>query len=405
MRSARKALKTRRDKIELDPAQFQNPELEIKHIQQDMHLLLDMIKDIDEQYILNFFTDSGLLPNYAFPETGVKFDAVITGFDQKTEDSKNYEVKKYIRPAALAIRELAPSNHFYAEGRKLTISHIDVAGREKSIEKWQFCDQCSHMELVQASHFSAACPVCGSRMWSDQGQLHDMVRFSKAMAYVDLQESRVGDEGDDRERAQFQTSHYFEMPPENSGAATILPSLPFGFEYHDQVTLREINFAPKNLVGQTIPIAGEEQPQQGFKTCRDCGLTIETAHNVETGQTAPKHKRNCAYATSAQQIEWENLYLYRQVTSEAIRILLPVSTTLVEEKMATFEACLDLALRKKFKGNPDHLHILSHNEPAVDGSRRRFLVIYDSVQGGTGFLKELAKPEVFFDMLQLALDP
>ena len=57
-------------------------------------------------------------------------------------------MKKYIRPAALAIRELAPSNHFYAEGRKLTISDIDVAGREKSIEKWQFCDQCSHMELV-----------------------------------------------------------------------------------------------------------------------------------------------------------------------------------------------------------------------------------------------------------------
>jgi DEAD/DEAH box helicase domain-containing protein len=31
-------------------------------------------------------------------------------------------------------------------------------------------------------------------------------------------------------------------------------------------------------------------------------------------------------------------------------------------------------------------------------------VIYDSVQGGTGFLKEIAKPEVFFEMLQLVLD-
>jgi DEAD/DEAH box helicase domain-containing protein len=96
--------------------------------------------------------------------------------------------------------------------------------------------------------------------------------------------------------------------------------------------------------------------------------------------------------------------LYRSVTSEAIRILLPVSTTLVEEKMATFEACLDLGLRKKFRGNPDHLHILSHTEPTEDGNRRRYLVIYDSVPGGTGFLKELARPENFFDILQLALD-
>ena len=72
--------------------------------------------------------------------------------------------------------------------------------------------------------------------------------------------------------------------------------------------------------------------------------------------------------------------------------------------MATFEACLDLGLRKKFRGNPDHLHILSHTEPTEDGNRRRYLVIYDSVPGGTGFLKELARPENFFDILQLALD-
>ena len=404
LRSARKTLKSRRDKIEADPAQFKNPETEIKRLQQDMRLLLDMIKNIEEKYILNFFTDTGLLPNYAFPETGVKFDAVISGFAPKDENRKNYEVKKYVRAAAVAIKELAPSNHFYAEGHKLTISHIDIAGREKSVEKWQFCDQCSHMELVQASQFSAVCPVCSSRMWSDQGQQHDMVRFTKAMAYVDLQESRVGDDGDNRERAQFQTNHYFEMPPEGSGDAFIIPSLPFGIEYHDQVTLREINFAPKNSVGQSIPIAGEEQPEQGFKTCRDCGVTIETARSSDANQLMPKHTRNCASSTTAQQIEWENIYLYRQVTSEAIRILLPVSTTFVDEKIATFEASLDLALRKKFQGNPDHLRILPHNEPAVDGSRRRFLVIYDTVQGGTGFLKELAKPDTFFDMLQLALD-
>jgi DEAD/DEAH box helicase domain-containing protein len=404
LRAAHKALKTRRNKIEADPAQFKEPEVEIKRIEQDMRLLLDMIKDIEEQYILNFFTDAGLLPNYAFPETGVKLDAVITGFDPKGNGTNNYQVKKYVRAAGVAIKELAPSNHFYAEGHKLTISHIDLAGREKAVERWQFCDQCSYMELVQASHFSSTCPVCGSHMWSDQGQQHDMVRFSKAMAYVDLQESRVGDDGDDRDRAQFQTHHYFEMPAQNSGDAFILPSLPLGIEYHDQVTLREINFAPKNQGGQNIPIAGEEQPQQGFKTCRDCGVTIETARASDSGQPMPKHTRNCASATSAQQIDWQNIYLYRQVTSEAIRILLPVSTTFIEEKLATFEACLDLALRKKFKGSPDHLRILTHDEPAVDGSRRRFLVIYDTVQGGTGFLKELAKPETFFEILQLALD-
>ena len=403
LRTARKDLKIRRDKIEADPAQYQDPAKEIKRLEQDMSLLLDMIKQIEDQYVLNFFTDNSLLPNYAFPETGVRLVGVISGFEKASQNVKNYELKEYIRPASMALREIAPFNHFYAEGHKLTVSHIDIAGREKAIERWQFCDQCSHMELVQAHHYSAVCPACGSTIWSDQGQQHNMIRFRKATAYVESDESRVSDDGDDREREFYKTSHFFEMDPSSSHGAYLLPALPFGIEYLDQVTLREINFGPADTISQSIPIGGEDRPQQGFKSCRDCGLTVDVSPHDDSQKTA-RHTRNCASSTSAQALDWENLYLYRTVTSEAIRILLPVSTTLVDEKMATFEACLDLGLRKKFRGNPDHLHILSHNEPAEDGSRRRYLVIYDSVPGGTGFLKDLARPENFFDILQLALN-
>ncbi len=200
LRTARKNLKVRRDKIEADSAQYQDPAKEIQRLDQDMALLLDMVKQLEDQYILNFFTDAGLLPNYAFPETGVHLVGVISNLDKPGSSGKKYDLKEYVRPAPLALRELAPFNHFYAEGHKLTVSHMDIAGREKAIERWQFCDQCSHMELVQASHYSATCPVCGSTMWSDQGQQHDMIRFRKATAYVESYESRVGDDGDDRER-------------------------------------------------------------------------------------------------------------------------------------------------------------------------------------------------------------
>lgn len=403
LRSARKDLRARRDKIQADPAQYQDPTKEIKRLEQDMKLLLDMIQQIEDQYVLNFFTDAGLLPNYAFPETGVRLKAVITGIEKADQNDKSYLLKEYVRPAPMALREIAPFNHFYAEGRKLTITHIDIAGREKAVERWQFCDQCSHMELIQASHYSAVCPACGSTMWSDQGQQHNMIRFRKATAYVENHESQVGDDGDDREREFYETNHFFEMDPANSHGAFLISALPFGIEYLDQVTLREINFGPADTKSQTIPIGGDAHPQQGFKSCRDCGLTVDVSpHDIN--QKKPNHTRNCAASTSAEALDWENLYLYRTMTSEAIRILLPVSTTLVDEKMATFEACLALGLRKKFRGDPDHLHILSHTEPAEDGSRRRYLVIYDSVPGGTGFLKDLSRPENFFDILQLALN-
>lgn len=403
LRTARKDLKKRRDKLESDPAQFQDPAKEIKRLDQDMSLLLDMIKQLEDQYILNFFTDASLLPNYAFPETGVRLVGVITKPEEPGQTGKNYKLKEYIRPAALALRELAPFNHFYVEGQKLTISHIDIAGREKAIELWQFCDQCSHMEIIQASRYSAVCPVCGSTMWSDHGQQHNMIRLRKSTAYVDSLESRVSDDGDDRDREYYKTNHFFEMDPSNSHGAYYLPGIPFGIEYLDQVTLREINFGPADTRGQTIAIGGEESPQQGFKTCRDCGLTVDVSPHDDS-QTRGRHTRNCASKVNPQEFDWENLYLYRNVTSEAIRIMLPVSTTFVEEKVATFEACLDLGLRKKFQGDPDHLKILTHSEPAEDGSRRRYVVIYDTIPGGTGFLKDLALPENFFDVLQLALD-
>ena len=385
--------------IETDPAQFQDPESELSHLRQDMAVIIQMIQALEEQYLLNFFTDAGLLPNYAFPESGVKFRGIITGIERNGPNDKGYLVREYIRPASLAIRELAPFNTFYAEERKLTVTHLETPGSETAVEQWQFCDQCSHMEQVQAHHFSSACPACGSEMWSDQGQKHNMLRFQQAASWMDHYNSLVGDDSEEREQNYYEIGRYFDIQPEQGGGGHIIPTLPFGFEYLDQVTLREINFAASPYMGQQTEIAGEEQPEQGFKTCKGCGLVLPPQQKPE--DVSKNHKRNCRFYNRT--AEWEDLYLYREVTSEALRILLPVSTVLISEKVVTLEACLNLGLRKKFKGNPDHLKILPHMEPAQDGSKRRYLVIYDTVPGGTSFLRDLAKPDNFLEVLQLAL--
>jgi len=403
LRAARRTFKDRRDRIEADPAQYQNPQQEIDRIKRDMSLLVKLIQVIEEQYTLNFFTDASLLPNYAFPETGVRFKAIITGLDQVRPGAPPYETKDYLRAAPLAIRELAPFNLFYAEGRKLTVDHVDMAGREQAVERWQFCDQCSHLELVQANVYSRTCPACGSPMWSDRGQQHDMVRFRQASAWVDHYASLVGDDADERERQVYQLGQLFDIRPEHSSGAHVLPGLPFGFEYLAQVTLREVNFGLRDVASRKRCIADEERPEDGFRVCQDCGVVI-APHQDHDGAPPPKHTRNCLSKASGRPPEWHTVYLYREVTSEALRILLPVSTTLIEEKLATFEACLALGLRRKFHGDPEHLKILSHSEPAADGTRRRFLVIYDTVPGGTSFLKDLARPDTFFEVLQLALD-
>ena len=57
-----------------------------------------------------------------------------------------------------------------------------------------------------------------------------------------------------------------------------------------------------------------------------------------------------------------------------------------------------------FGGNIDHLHATLYTEPATqEGVRKQFLMLYDTVPGGTGYLKELARePKKVMEILDLA---
>src|SRR5262249_56294170 len=93
----------------------------------------------------------------------------------------------------------------------------------------------------------------------------------------------------------------------------------------------------------------------------------------------------------------------RRVESEASGLLRPASPSQAEAKLATFKACLELGLRKKFRGAPGHLIIREQQDPGAGGDRapRRFLVLYDTVPGGTGYLKEFARnPQATRDVLE-----
>ncbi|GAB4433310.1 MAG: DEAD/DEAH box helicase [Anaerolineae bacterium] len=402
LRRARRRLKQRRDKIEADPAQYQDPEAELKKVAQEMKLIVSLIKMLEDKYILNFFTDAGLLPNYAFPESGVRLNAVVTGLETTGDDGKSYTVTEYLRAAAVAIRELAPFNRFYAQGRKLPINFIELGSAAESVERWQFCDRCTYMERVQTSHYKKTCPQCGSPIWSDKGQQRDMLRLRRVTARTDHFDSQLGDDADEREREFYHTGLYLESyrRPANM-PAQFIPDAPFGFEYLDVARLREINYGRQDTLGPQLVINAEERPADGYKVCRDCGLVV-TPQQELNGQSGPQHAARCLSRTSGREPEWAQLFLYRELQSEALRLLLPVSTVFVEEKLATFTAAMRLGLKRYLRGAPDHLQIMAHSEPTADHSRRHYLVIYDTVPGGTSLLRHLARPENFFELLHLA---
>jgi DEAD/DEAH box helicase domain-containing protein len=87
-------------------------EQELHELQQQRDGVHGMLKQIDEKLTLNFFTDEGLLPNYAFPEEGVELRSIILKErTQPKEGGGKYQAEtyEYVRPSASAITEDRPS--------------------------------------------------------------------------------------------------------------------------------------------------------------------------------------------------------------------------------------------------------------------------------------------------------
>ena len=384
-----------------------NYQEEIDELRREKSALQALVARINDMKTYNFFTDEGLTPNYAFPEAGVMLHSIV--YRRKTEPKEgesNYDTwtYDYERPASSAISELAPANTFYAGGRKVEIDQVDMNVSE--VEIWRFCDNCAHMVLIGKEEEKPNCPDCGSNMWSDAGQKRQMLRMRQVFATNSDRESRIGDDSDDREPRFYNTQMLADADDQYVTSAFRVDSdeMPFGFEFFSRITFREINFGEKGEAGDNVSIAGEELPRKGFVLCKNCGkIQIE-----KRGKHEIKHALTC---TARNQESDKNLteciYLYREFTSEAIRILLPVTTfSGSDQKLHSFVAALQLGLKLRFRGNIDHLQTTVCDEP-VAGSvyRKKYLLLYDTVPGGTGYLKELMRSkEPLLEVFEKALE-
>src|SRR5690606_8114971 len=134
------------------------------------------------------------------------------------------------------------------------------------------------------------------------------------------------------------------------------------------LTLREVNFgrSPGGSEGG-LQVAGAGVSETGFEVCVNCG-------RVREGDEI-HHLVHCRSKASDRKETVESIYLYREIESEAIRILLPVAEHEVDSKRASFKAALQLGLRRHFQGDPGHLQVKTMREPAGGVGHRNFLVV------------------------------
>ena len=379
---------------------------ELDELKQSRDGIHEMLKQINGRLTLNFFTDEGLLPNYAFPEEGVELRSVIL---KKREQPKADEGKyqaitfEYVRPAASAITELAPGNVFYVEGRRLKIDQVVI--NESTLQKWHFCDSCSHMELVNDSAPGRSeCPSCESPNWADASLKRDLVRLRQVVSTSSDRSSRSHDDKDQRDPVFYKRYESVVIPEDAERQAYQIrgATVPFGFEFLGKLTLRVVNLGQDSPEVHAFQLGGREVSSGGFVLCPDCGKV--QSRKIGEEEEELKHDLSCRHR-GKDAVPLKAVFLYRELQSEAIRVLLPSSSADEDSDMSSFVAALHLGLRLYFRGSIDHIKGCV-DERAVSGTdlRRKYLILYDQVPGGTGYLKQLSqKPEIFLEILRLSL--
>ena len=370
-------------------------------IEQELRVVKGRSSSLSRISALEILTDNGLLPNYAFPERGVRFYGSI--YNKHRRSGQDHKPVEIIRPAGVALKELAPSNHFYTHSRRFDVQQIAIGNQQDPlIESWAICGACGHMRKVaelQQPGTSPACPQCGhdsdSNSQLDLGQQRPFIEFSRSQALSQMEnyESLSGDHDEERQRVLYQTIRSFDLTADAPTGAVGEDSLPFGVEYLASAIMREVNVGYQGQPGVVAFGPDQEAPDDGFEVCQDCGVVVPAG--IQKDHVT--HRRSCRALRRHEKLKqegrrgdsfkWESVYLYRQLKSEAIRLLLPVAD---DEDVDTLTACIHLGLRLRFEGNPAHLIVTPQVMPdPVSDMKKYYLILLDAVPGGTGYLKTI----------------
>lgn len=394
LRTNVKALKDMIKELEAKPKDSSYDE-EIKELKAEEAVLLNVLREISKKNIFNFLSDEGLLPNYAFPEAGIILRAVLYRKEDENgkvvpAGKKKYEkmIYEYNRSASSAISEFAPNNSFYVDGRKLTVDQVDLTTAQAAL--WRLCPNCSHAQIEQSGKNTSACPQCGSPAWADAGQVRTMLKVQMVYSNMDYTKSLISDESEDRSNVFYCKQLLVDIDEDHDISIAYRmdnEDFPFGYEFVRKATLREINFGESDINGEKLSVSGVEDVRKGFRICKYCGK-IQHEHGKANHSFACKTRKipNLMQSDTYE----ECLFLYREFTTEVLRLLVPATTMDSSSvKMESFVAAFMLGMKEYF-GNVDHLRATVSEVPIPDADyRKQYLVIYDSVPGGTGYLKQL----------------
>ena len=391
-----------------------------KHIQandpalKQIEMLISATKkqygQIMEESMLEYMTNAGLLPNYAFPETGVKLQANIYSSREKEDKEGNVAEPKTFeltRAASQGIKELAPGNYFYTQKYKLNVSGLNTFDWKDSLTEMKFCSKCDCVALKGESGFeTAACPKCNDPSWGVSR--HPVLKFTGARSIMHNNDAAIDDTNEDRDSEKYIIKRHYMFHHTGATTSYAIRGVGFGIEFCNNMELYEVNYGMQMQSGSKVEVNNDPLVAlNGFITCRHCGKSTPILSGVNQEE---QHYKFCthkdkAFADDINGEVFETLYLYRHMQTEAIKILLPIQIMDAAAAVEMFKAGVELGMKAYYKSSPEHIRIDSYEEMNLATMKKdHYLVMYDTIPGGTGYLSKLYDTEEFTKLLQMAYE-
>ncbi|MFJ8954919.1 DEAD/DEAH box helicase [Streptomyces sp. NPDC102381] len=362
--------------------------------------------------------DLGVLPNYALIDSTTVLSATLygeEGIDPKTRKVVfSSTTDSYERPRRIALEELAPGNTFYVNGHKHEITGIEIAaGGKQEWRTWRVCPGCGYVRTENAAEDRSPCPRCTTSHIADDGScLFQVIEPATVTSRDKREDARIRDDKDDRDRRFYTVVNAVDIPVENIERETSWRHTrkTFGIDYCRKATIRRINVGPVRYDAQhSDDFAGHRLRMNPFHVCTACGAATadgkpvfdhdaDALDSLTARSPQLKHHRPwCPLRRGKKEgVHQEPVLLAHQLETEALRVLLPAATADVDAKVHSFRAALRLGVDLHFGGDPQHLDTTLASMPDIDsGERRWFLVLFDALPGGTGYLDRLTDPISF----------
>lgn len=365
-------------------------------------MVLRQIADINNEYWVAALERYGVLPNYSLLDDSVTLDVAVSWIDPETGDF-NHDSASYSRHASIAISELAPGAHFYAQGIEIKIDAVDLGPEGSNVQKWVFCPACGFARdtsIPVDAATVAACPRCGSTGIVDAAQTMDVVELEHVTAEVRRDESAINDRSDERERERFTVQIAADIDPQQVEDQWYVEGTSFGVKLLRSMTIRWVNLGRQLGSGPSRFLSGQEHQSPLFRVCEACGKLDQKG----SANSRREHRAWCRYRSSNDE-HVRTIALTRTLTTQGLVMRLPTSVTVGDSiALPSLSAAVQLGLREIIGGDPDHLQLVTIIEPVNSGGDENAtaLLVHDTVPGGTGYLADLAAHERIREVLEAA---